>query len=164
VCSKSEIKIISKYIKKINFIIPYLSKLGFKKLNNLFKNNEKQIFFKLMNYNLKKFKIIKKKFSVFYKNKLILFCVGRNGSLTSAILKNMGFNVCMFVDNNKNLSSLSIEKIKIYSPKYLSSNLTKLTNHAVIICDNRIPVIKSINKQLKIIGFKNKNILPFDIL
>ena len=72
--------------------------------------------------------------------------------------------VCIFVDNNKNLSSLSIEKIKIYSPKYLSSNLTKLTNHAVIICDNRIPVIKSINKQLKIIGFKNKNILPFDIL
>ena len=164
VCSEREIKIISKYIQKINFIIPYLSKLGFKKLNNLLKNDEKQIFFELMNYNLKKFKNIKKKFSVFFKNKLILFCVGRNGSLTSKILKNMGFNVCIFVDNNKNLSSLSIEKIKIYSPKYLSSNLTKLTNHAVIICDNRIPVIKSINKQLKIIGFKNKNILPFDIL
>lgn len=164
VCSKNELKIISKYIKKINFIIPHLSKLGFKKLNNLLENNEKKIFLKLKNNNAKKLETIKKKFSVFFKNKLILFCVGRNGSLTSAILKNMGFNVSIFVDNNNNLSSLSVEKVKIYSPKYLSNNFTKLTNHSIIICDNRTGVIKSINKQLQMIGFKNKNILPFDML
>ena len=164
VCTENEIKEVSKYIKKINFIIPYLSRIGFKKLNNLSKNSEKKIFLKLNKFNLKKLNIIKKKFLLFYKNKLILFCVGRNGSLISKILKNIGFNVSMFVDNNRNLSSLKVEKIKIYTPKYLIKNFTKLTNHSIIICDSRIEIIKSIKKQLQIIGFKNKNILPFDIL
>tara|TARA_B100000965_G_scaffold380193_1_gene376544 strand:- start:1204 stop:2526 length:1323 start_codon:yes stop_codon:yes gene_type:complete len=164
VCTESEIKIISQYLKKINFIIPDLSRLGFKKLNNLSKNNEKTIFLKLKKFNIKKLNIIKKKFLLFYKNKLILFCVGRNGSLISTILKNIGFNVSMFVDNNRNLSFLKVGKVKIYSPKYLINNFAKLTNHSIIICDSRIDVIKSIKKQLQIIGFKNKNILPFDML
>ena len=61
VCTKNEIKEVSKYIKKINFIIPYLSRIGFKKLNNLSKNSEKKIFLKLNKFNLKKLNIIKKK-------------------------------------------------------------------------------------------------------
>ncbi len=61
ICSNNEIKKISKYFIKFNNIIPNLSHLGFKGLNQFYKKNEKQIFLKLNNYKSKKKNNYKKK-------------------------------------------------------------------------------------------------------
>lgn len=161
VCSKQEIKIISQLINNIKFIFPYLSKKGFNELNDFNDNCENRIYFKLEKYKKLKLDFIQNKLIKFNKKKIILFCVGRNGSLTSRILQNLGLNISMFVDNNSHISSQKIENIKIYSPKYLINKFSKLTNHLIIICDNRIKIVKSIKKQLKAIGFDDKNILSF---
>ena len=164
ICSDKDIKKISKYIKKINSIIPNLTNLGLNGLNKFYKKNEKQIFLKLKYYNLKKNKVVEKKLHNFFKEEIILFCAGRSGSIASKILTNLDFRVSMFIDNNDNFSSSYIDGVKVNSFKYIENNFNKLKTSKIVICDNKKQVINSIKKQVKKIGFKKNDILAFDML
>ena len=154
ICSDNDIKKISKYIKKINYIIPNLTNLGLKELNKFYKKDEKQIFLKLKNYNLKKKQVVKKKLNNFFEKEIILFCAGRAGVIASKILTNINFRVSMFVDNNDNFSSSYIDGIKVNNFKYIKKNFYKFKTSKIVICDNKKHVINSIKKQVKKIGFK----------
>ena len=164
ICSDKDINKISKYIEKINTIIPDLSNLKFKKLNQYYKKNSSQIFLKLKGYKLKKNMIIKKKLSPFFDKKIILFCAGRSGYIASKILINQNFMPFMFVDNNRNFSNSYINGIRVYDFKYIRDNFDKIKKSKIIICDHKIQIINNISAQIQKIGFRKRDIMSFDML
>lgn len=161
-CKLNEIKKVSKYLYKYNSIILKLSNLGFKKLD-LFLHKDKIISDTLLEYKSKKIDSIKNKFGKLIHNNVIFFCIGRTGVRAMKILTIIGVKTNILIDNNPKFLNQMVDNVIIKNCSYLKKNLNKFSNHKILICIDNTNEVNIIRKQLNKIGFKNKNIIHFNI-
>ena len=117
----------------------------------------------LFKYRNKKINIINKKLRKLLKNRVILFCGGRDGIVALKILTNLGAKIPIIIDNNSKFSGKKIDKATIKTPSYLKKNLNKLSKHKILICINNINLANMIKLQLNKIGIKDQNISYFNV-
>ena len=92
--------------------------------------------------------------------KLFVFCVGEYSFTTINVLKSNGHNVNGLLDNNSDLWGKKYNGITVYNPDIIDdSSLELLDELLILICNENIPIFRSIKKQLINYGIVERNIL-----
>lgn len=90
---------------------------------------------------------------------LYIFCAGLFGQVTAQILRNEGYHVQGFLDNNKELEGNIVLGLNVCPPSVLSyKSKGKLSDIFVIVCQRFRSVSEEISSQLEEIGLKKEQI------
>ena len=96
--------------------------------------------------------------------KLFVFCVGEYSFTTINVLKSHGHNVSGMLDNNSDLWDKKYNGITVFNPDIIDDYSLELVEELLIlICNENIPIFRSIKKQLIDYGIVERNILHINI-
>lgn len=91
--------------------------------------------------------------------KLYIFCADLHGKATAQVLRNEGYRVKGFLDNNEGLKGSVFLGLNVYHPSVLSyESKGKLSDIFVIVCHKQRGVFEKISNQLEGIGLKKEQI------
>jgi len=173
-------KVLNQFIPRLIFAktneVHKISKYIISKKNNLnlikscFKGNKNFSSLKNNNYTTQDLLIYRKKvannllYSLRGKLKkfyhIYIFCYNYNGIAISKILKENGYKVKGFLDNNKLILNNKILGLKVQNPSVLKNKIPKYKSNLLIIISNQFAKnIRSIRTQLKLMGIKEKKIV-----
>ena len=149
---------VSKNLIKFRYLFKKLSLYKIIKLK-YFLVNKIKIKKNIISFVEKKNYIIKNLTKKIGRKDTIIFCAGAYTDIISKMLYNNGVNIKYIIDNNVNYSGQTLNNILVLEPKYLESNVKKILNYKILICNKNSQAIRTINQQLLKIGIPNKNIL-----
>jgi len=93
------------------------------------------------------------------RKELYIFCADLFGRATKQMLREKGYDVKGFLDNNKALEGSILSGLNVFSPSCLSHKpKDELSDIFVIVCQQKQNIFKKISDQLELIGLKREQI------